>query len=130
MSQPTLQDTFKQYFQLEDEIQRIESSVAEYKKAQEHIMTLIHQQMKDQDIDEINVRNMKFSRMMVNPRKPKVKDQVLQSVLMKHLGGEDGKLREVMEDIAKLRVTPEDATPREVIRKRTIKGGTKVPQPS
>jgi hypothetical protein len=121
MTQPTLQDTFKQYFQLEDEIQRIESSVSEYKKAQEHLIAVIHQQMKEQDIDEINVRNMKFSRVTVSPRKPKVKDQALQSVLMKHLGGEDGKLREVMEDIAKLRVTPEDTTPREVIRKRTIK---------
>jgi hypothetical protein len=121
MTQPTLQDTFKQYFQLEDEIQRIESSVSEYKKAQEHLISVIHQQMKEQDIDEINVRNMKFSRVTVSPRKPKVKDQALQSVLMKHLGGEDGKLREVMEDIAKLRVTPEDTTPREVIRKRTIK---------
>lgn len=121
MTQPTLQDTFKQYFQLEDEIQRIESSVSEYKKAQEHLMLIIHQQMKEQDIDEINVRNMKFSRVTVSPRKPKVKDQVLQSVLMKHLGGEDGKLREVLEDIAKLRQTPDDAAPREVIRKRTLK---------
>ena len=77
--------------------------------------------MKEQDIDEINVRNMKFSRVTVSPRKPKVKDQALQSVLMKHLGGEDGKLREVLEDIAKLRTTPEDTAPREVIRKRTIK---------
>ena len=52
----------------------------------------------------------------------KVKDNELQGILMRHLGGEDGKVRGVLEDLAKARTADSEATePTEVLVKRLLK---------
>lgn len=122
-----VKDAFREYFGLNDEVRAHEAEIEKLKARQDAILRVIHEFMRAQDLDEINVNHVRFSRVVKGPRKArKVDDKILQNVLRKHLGGEDGRLRGVLEDLARIR---EEAaagadgggTTREVLVRRTLK---------
>lgn len=105
-----LREATRSYLDVEDALKRLEEEKKRLEQQQAVYQTAIHMSMRELDIDEINVRNMKFSRVVKNPgarqRRAPLKDMQLVGVLKKHLVGEDGKLREVLEDIAQMRAPP------------------------
>lgn len=116
------------YFEEDAKVQAYQAEIDKIKSRQNDIQKLIHEFMKIQNLDEINVNNVRFSRVVKGPRKAKVKDTVLQGILMKHLSGEDGKVRDVLEDLAKARAATGSAeTQQEVLVKRVLKRSGNVP---
>lgn len=128
-----LREAARQYLEIEDGLKALEKQKEDLQKKQAVYQTAIHMAMREMDIDEINVRNIKFSRVVKMPagrqRRAPIKDAHLVNVLKKHLSGEDGKLRNVLEEIAQIRnpaSTIEQALkdlpePQEVLVRRVMK---------
>ena len=117
-----LKTQLREYFAEDARLQTLQTQVDEIKERQGKAQERIHHYMRQQGVDEINVNNVRFSRVLRGPKKAKVKDNVLQGILMRHLGGEDGKVRGVLEDLAKARTADSEATePTEVLVKRLLK---------
>lgn len=120
-----VKEAFREYFALNEEVKAREADIETLKGRQETILRVIHEFMRAQDLDEINVNSVRFSRVLKGPRKArKVDDKILQNVLRKHLGGEDGRLRGVLEDLARLREGPGEGgaeAPKEVLVRRNLK---------
>jgi hypothetical protein len=111
----------KDYFQYDDQIQEIEATLRVLKEKRDALLPAIQGTMASADVDEICVRNFRFNRVKRVPKKKTVKDDVLRNVLVRHIGGEDGKVRAVLEDLAQHRAPPpgQDA-PKEVLVRRKI----------
>lgn len=129
-----IKPVFRQYFQLDEQIGALETQAAELKRHQDMLKDIILQFMRDNELDHINVGSCRFARSIKATPKPKLKDSVLENVLRKHLGGEDGRLRGVLEDIAQLRtksgeVDPGAATAEvpEVLVRRKLRGKNTAP---
>lgn len=123
-----VKEAFREYFALNDEVKAREADIEKLKARQDTILRVIHEFMRSQDLDEINVNSVRFSRVVKGPRKArKVDDKVLQNVLRKHLGGEDGRLRGVLEDLARIREETgaagagESQATKEVLVRRNLK---------
>lgn len=125
-----LREATRQYLDAEDALKELERQKEVLQAQQMVFLRSIHMTMREMDIDEINVRNMRFSRVVKLPgkrqRRQPLKDAHLVNVLKKHLSGEDNKLRTVLEDIAQIRNPPDLAPPvppepQEVLVRRNLK---------
>lgn len=113
-----------QYFELEDQIAALSRTVEDLKSRQKALVPGIHGLMRAASLDEISVRDRKFVRVIPVARRRPVKDRLLKNVLSKHLSGEDGRLRGVLEDLERLRAVPDPEGPPEeklMVRKMPVK---------